>query len=200
MVICERRNPKDEKSFFQRNLSSYYFPLLTRVESTFRTTHSDVMCVSNNSGTRSKEKSNEAGASKSCKLPYQELYSSKTKGKSKYESLLQKKQSDEATRKLNRRLHDEHREFVSNLQAERQERFQVETQAAIIIQKYMRGFGVRQKISPEKFARSTKPLSEREIFEVLIDVISKNGLAPCKEMLLGFDPPLEFRDVFTNDK
>ena len=191
----EYEKPPQEQTMFQRKLSRFQFPLLTKVESSFRMTHSDVMCVSN-SGLRSKESNNQR--SKCCQLPYQELYSSRRKSKSV--SLLQQKQSDEARKKLERRLHDEHRKFMSNLKNERQERFRAETHAAIIIQKYMRGFGVRQKISPERFERSSNSsISEHEIFEVLINALSRNGITPSREMLLGCEPPMEFRHVFAKD-
>ena len=187
--------PTAEKSLFQRELSSVNFPILTSVESSFRMTHSDVLCVCN-SGVRAVDPSTRISSrSKSCQLPYQELYSTEIGSKSV--SLLQQKQADQAKKILDRALHDEHREFMSNLQMERQQRYRVETKAAVIIQKYMKGFGVRQKISPADYQRSSKPpVSECDIFEILINALSRNGITPNSEMLLDFDPPEEFRHIF----
>jgi len=185
-------SPPQPQTAFQRKFSSFHFPLLTKVEPSFRMTHSDVMCISNSGMIANRDK--EKPASKSCQLPYEELYSSRRPAKST--SLLQQKHSHGTRKKLDRQLHDEHRKFMSNLLQERQERLRVETDAAIVIQKYMRGFGARQILFPDRFARTSKTYSEHEIWEILLNAVTRVGVNPTEEMLLGHDQPPGFKGFF----
>ena len=190
--------PVEERTIFQRKVSSFHFPLMTKVEASFRFSHSDVMCVSNR-GIRSHSSANneamgiDKARRKSCQFPYEELYSSPQRKSKKSMSRIQEKRSKENQIKLEKQLHDEHRKFMSNLRQERQERLRAETDAAVVIQKYMRGFAVRQDLFPDRFLRSTKQYSEREIWDILLDATSRVGIKPTEDMLLGFQLPLELQ-------
>ena len=156
-------------------------------------------------------------------LPYQELYASPKKSISKSNSnsnsqiqsqqrgnrpntnihtntntLLQEKQSTESRKNLDAKLHMEHRTFMSNLKKERLDRFKAETDAAVQIQRVLRGYGVRM---PMLMTRSSMPIGEREVWEVLLHAASRVGVTTTSNMdmgmLMGFQPPPEIRDSFT---
>ena len=217
---------------FQRKFRSVHFPILAATEPSFRMTHSDVMCVSNSgqrckseseseSVTVSRSPSRSSSRSSRLQLPYQELYASPKKSKSKSNShsqiqsqqrgnrpntntLLQEKQSTESRKNLDAKLHMEHRTFMSNLKKERLDRFKAETDAAIQIQRVLRGYGVRMPKSKSKsksMSRSRMPIGEREVWEVLLHAASRVGVTPTSnmdmDMLMGFQPPPEIRDSFT---
>ena len=50
--------------------------------------------------------------------------------------------NDDAQKRLDRNLHAEHRAFMENLKVERESAFQVQTTAAVVIQRYMRGLSI----------------------------------------------------------
>ena len=160
-------------------------------------------------------------------LPYQELYASPKKSISNSNSqiqsqqrgnrpntnihtntntLLQEKQSTESRKNLDAKLHMEHRTFMSNLKKERLDRFKAETDAAVQIQRVLRGYGVRMpksKSMPMLMSRSgsSMPIGEREVWEVLLHAASRVGVTTTSNMdmgmLMGFQPPPEIRDSFT---
>jgi hypothetical protein len=219
------------QTIFQQKFSSFYFPLLTVVPPLYRSTHSDVMCISNN-GIRvdyDKRKSSSSGSAPSCRLPYEEVYASnharkmknkmygsssiskskksnKNKNKNNCqrddETLLQQKHKSDYRKKMDRQLHSEHRKYMENLRKEREERLLIETKAAVAIQKFVRGFAVRQRLYPEKYTLWNEKhglvYSEDEIWTILLDATSKIGITPNETNLLGFSLPRKFQTYGKN--
>jgi len=103
-------------------------------------------------------------------------------------------------RKIDRELHDEHRTFMTNLQRERKDKFEIEKGAAIRIQSFLRGVYVRQFLDGNRtvgmfrgYFRKTHPPSEDEIWQVMLDAAVKVGIQPEEEMLFGFKVPPQFQ-------
>jgi len=103
-------------------------------------------------------------------------------------------------RKIDRELHDEHRTFMTNLQRERKDKFEIEKGAAIRIQSFLRGVYVRQFLDGNRtvgmfrgYFRETHPPSEDEIWQVMLDAAVKLGIQPEEEMLFGFKVPPQFQ-------
>jgi hypothetical protein len=146
-----------KKTLFQKEFGRPYFQLLTYVPPMYRSTHSDVMCISNN-GIRVDYDANLSNAA--CKLPYEEVSASNRNrkfnkqrtnnfgsGRNTHNSTM----GNASNKKLDRQLHNEHRVFMENLHKERQEQLAVETNAVLIIQKILRGFLVRLMLYPDRF-------------------------------------------------
>lgn len=201
-----------QPSIFERKFSSFHLPPRWTLEPAYRLTHSDVMCISNSGMIMQNQPQHHtkdrSSQSKSCNLPYEELYTSTTSSRNhprgtlkRHATLLQHKHSEEQRKKLDRQLHEEHRLFMNNLKQEREERLRIETDAAIIIQQYMRGLDVRRSMAPGRYAamsgrgdknQSYDCCSDREVWNVLFYALDKIGIKPTKDMLLGCDPPPEF--------
>ncbi len=218
-----------EKTRFEQKFSSFYFPLMMVVPPVYRSTHSDVMCISNN-GVRKdydKEKSNAT----SCQLPYEEVYASdhsrkinskkaggrnqsirgrKTRRNSgttgvrrtknylqQHETLLEQKHASDTRKKIDRQLHAEHRQYMAKLKKEREERLAVETKAVTTIQRFVRGFAVRQRLYPHSYKQWHQKkgivYTEDEIWDILLDATSKIGIHPSESKILGFPLPQKFQ-------
>ena len=71
--------------------------------------------------------------------------------------------------RLNRQLHDEHRVFFANLKKKRQMKFQTESFAALVIQRYVRGFLSGKRFDQERYGKLNDLLrksKKEEIFAV----------------------------------
>ena len=211
---------------FEHELSRYYFPLFTIVPPLHRATHSDVLCISNN-GTRkdydehsssstscqlpyeeiyasnasrrkTKRSQNNGELSNFNSSSTKEgtrKRSSRSKGKATL--LLHEKNSLESRKRLDKQLHDEHRMYMSNLQKEREEQFQIETNAVLLIQKVIRGFRVRLQLFPERYDmwvhKKGVVYSEDQIWTRLLDAASKVGIRPKERHFLGYSLPKKFQ-------
>ena len=172
-----------DQTLFERKFSRFHFPLLDKVESSIRFPHSDVTCISTCPRRKSRAKAGKVN------LPYEELkIASRAKATP---SLLQQKHSKAKQKAMDKLLHDEHRQFMSTLQSQTQARLKLETSAAKTLQRMIRGFGVRQKLSPTRYERTAKAISSEEIWETLLNAISAIGIIPTKDMILGMDLPPE---------
>lgn len=207
---------------FEHELSRYYFPFIPIIPSLHRATHSDVLCISNNG--ISKDHDEHKSLSTSCQLPYEEIYatnqsrdrknkkkiqlarksSSKCKSMSGSRSMkgqskgtllsLHERHELDSRKRMDKRLHDEHRIYMSTLKKQHEERFQIETNAVVIIQKMIRGFQVRLKLFPELYSdewmnKKGVIYSEDEIWMTLLEATSKIGIGPKEEYFLGFEMP-----------
>ena len=116
-----------------------FFRLAPIYESVYTFPTSDLACTR----TTSKIASPKVKTSRTAKLPYEEL-----KDSSKVSAtLLQEKQSSGKKKALDKQLLVEHANFMKRSN-EKQNR---EEQAASEIQRYMRGFVVRQRMNPKQF-------------------------------------------------
>jgi len=182
-----------EQTLFERKFSRFHFPSCDRVESSIRFPHSDVTCIS----TCTARKKSRAKAGK-VNLPYEELkVASRAKATP---SLLQQKHSKAKQKAMDKLLHDEHRQFMSTLQSQRQARLKLETSATVTLQRMIRGFGVRQKLSPTRYERTPKTITTEEIWETLLNAISTIGIIPTKDMILGMDLPPEIASFVSFDE
>ena len=95
-------------------------------------------------------------------------------------SKVEKQRSDAARKRLNQKLHAEHREFMENLKLEQERAFLIRSSAAIVIQRYMRGLSVRIKWHPEKYealrASLVTHFTKEEISELVDQAISRSGV------------------------
>mmetsp|Transcript_3596 Transcript_3596/g.7931 ORF Transcript_3596/g.7931 Transcript_3596/m.7931 type:complete len:197 (+) Transcript_3596:539-1129(+) len=120
--------------------------------------------------------------SNTCQLPFQDRealtgYSSSIGRRSSFKTpaaptaKIQKERTDEAKKRLDRKLHAEHRVFMENLKLERESNHRRRTIAAIVIQRNIRGLSVRIKMNPEKYALLRASLEKHYTMEELSDLI-----------------------------
>ena len=183
------KNENQSQSLFQKKFSEFHFPLMTMVESSILFPHSDVTCISSCARKKSQRRSWQV------QLPGEHGVS-----RTATPSLLQQKQSTAKQKKMDKLLHDEHRNFMCTYKAEREERFKIENAASIVVQRIMRGYGVRQRLYPKRFQRTTREIPEEEVWEVLLEAISKLEIDPTKDMILGMDLPPKIASFVTFDQ
>lgn len=163
-----------------------FFRLAPIYESVYTFPTSDLACTR----TTSKIASPKVKTSRTAKLPYEELKdSSKVSG-----TLLQEKQSSGKKKALDKQLLVEHANFLKRSN-EKQNR---EEQAASEIQRYMRGFVVRQRLNPKQFERHSKKISKDEIWAVLLHATSKIGFEITADMFHGLKKPSQLKNMVSN--
>lgn len=152
---------------------------------TFQTTNSDVMCTTNTPQRLDWNKRTSASSAKAactCRLPYEELLYAGTAARCDDGTMtaMEKRQSEAARLRRNKELHAEHREFMEQLKRERDDRTRIESESALVIQRAMRGYAVRQRMNPEKFNSMRKPFryTDKEIRHYLIDATQRLGMPP----------------------
>lgn len=122
-----------------------------------------------------------------CRLPFREkdgaaatILGSRSIRPKKVMSQIDRKRDEQSKAKLNRQLHDEHRVFFSNLKLERQKKFRIDTMAALVIQRHVRGYMTRRELNPEKYMMVRSSLQRRwtkeEVFAMAEEAIRRCGL------------------------
>ena len=126
-----------------------------------------------------------------CRLPFEDgealaRYSSASGGRRSSakplssSSRVDKGRIDAAKKRLNQRLHDEHRVWATNLKLERESIHSTKTIAAIAIQRHWRGLTVRKKKNPDKYALLRASLetnySKEELSELVSEAIRRSGV------------------------
>ena len=95
-------------------------------------------------------------------------------------SQIEKERLSQSKAKLNRQLHDEHRVYFARLKSECQTKFRVETVAANVIQRHVRGFMVRRRMNPKKYGllreSFEKKLSNDEMFAMVEEALQQSGV------------------------
>lgn len=94
------------------------------------------------------------------------------------------RRTDEARKRLDQKLHAEHRVFMEDLKQERSKRFQQDTASAIVIQRYTRGLAVRMKRDPKKYASLRASLVIHYTKEEMSELVAK-AIARCSVSLDG---------------
>ena len=95
-------------------------------------------------------------------------------------SQIEKERLSQSKAKLNRQLHDEHRVYFARLKSECQTKFRVETVAANVIQRHVRGFIARRRMNPKKYGllreSFEKKLSNDEMFAMVEEALRQSGV------------------------
>ncbi|GFH45341.1 predicted protein [Chaetoceros tenuissimus] len=164
-----------------------FFPLAPIYESVYTFPTSELACTR----TTSKIASPKAKTNRTAKLPYEEM---KVTSNGSATSLLQEKQSSGKKKALDKQLLVEHANFFQRL-SEKQNR---ETKAALEIQRYLRGFVVRQTLNPKQFERQSKKISKDEIWAVLLHATSRIGFEITEDLFHGLKTPVQLMNLDSN--
>lgn len=160
-----------------------FFPLAPIYESVYTFPTSDLACTR----TTSKIASPKSKTSRTAKLPYEEMkVTSKVSG-----TLLQEKQSNGKKKALDKQLLVEHANFLQRSNNK-------ETKAATEIQRYLRGFVVRQRLNPKQFERQSKTIAKDEIWAVLLHATSRIGCKITADLFHGLKYPLHLKNMDSN--
>lgn len=194
---CETKmNINQEKPTIKESIPKFARPInltYSMAIPSFRLTYSDVMCTTITTK-RTNWKSNETKYKKhQCNYPYAEAYSGmkNLSLQSKHTTLLEQKRIEAVKIKRNKELHAEHREFMENLKKERESRAKEENTAAIVIQRYMRGFTARENLGLlPNLQRKPFKYSDQEITNFLIEQAKILGFKSKDENVL-----LSYKDL-----
>jgi hypothetical protein len=165
--------------------------------SSFRSTHSDVMSVTNTTIAKGPSSSSvPAGSAVRARLPYKESASFSIFGSGKlgkHATPVERAKEDELRKRKNRELMAERDVFMGKLNAERETRTRVESRGAIYIQKMVRGWLCprRSKSEYERALKNDRQASRllqntrHNLTHDLLEMTEAVGLPPIPGMTLN---------------